>query len=377
MIKNRLCFSLLIAAAVLGASPTASAKKKVKVEPLKTTVGKYIQIGVALNDSITWGKDKGAVKIVQEHFNCAEPENCMKAEKIHPRNGYYFWDDADQFVKFCEDNSLTCYGHCLVWHSQAAHWMFKDDNGSPINRPQMIQRMRDHIYTIVGRYKGRVKGWDVVNEAVEDNGNLRDTLYCKYIGPDFIKLAFQFAHEADPDAELYINDYSMAKPAKRATYLRIVKELKEAGLRIDGVGMQSHNGIDYPDLAEYEKSIEEFSKLGVKVMMTELDLNMLPAPPTFQGADVGQSFEYQQKYNPYTKGLTEEAQKTFDDRYRAFFEIYSRHRDVIDRINFWNVSDGDSWMNDWPMKGRTAYPTLFDRNHQPKSVVKEINEMFK
>lgn len=370
---NKTSIGISLIALMLLLPSMAGAKKTL---PLRNTVGKYIQIGAALNDNITWGKDLGGQKVAQTHFNSAEPEDCMKAENIHPAEGVYAWSNADRFVEFCEQNGLTPYGHCLVWHSQAAMWMFKGPDGLPVSRELLIDRMREHIYNVVGRYKGRIKGWDVVNEAVDDEGHLRDTLFCRYIGDDFIKLAFRFAHEADPEAELYINDYSMSKPAKREAYCRIVKELQAEGIRIDGIGMQSHAGIDYPDMDEYEKSIVEFSRLGVKVMITELDMNMLPRPPHFEGADVGQSFVYNEKYDPYKKGLPRGMQELFNYRYRSLFELYYRHRDKIDRINLWNVSDGDSWMNNWPIKGRTAYPTLFDRKHRAKKVVDEINKIF-
>lgn len=372
--KTKTISVLAIAAMLFAPSAIAYCKK---TEPLRNTVGKFISIGAAVNDSITWGRDSKAAAVVKEQFNCIEPENCMKAEKIHPKEGVYFWDDADRYVAFGEENGLTVYGHCLVWHSQPAKWMFTDGNGQPANRPLLISRMREHIYNVVGRYKGRIKGWDVVNEAVCSDGSLRDTLFCRLIGPDYIKLAFRFAHEADPDAELYINDYGMASPAKRAAYCRIVKELQSEGLRIDGIGMQSHCGLDYPNMEEYEKSIKAFADLGVKVMITELDVNVLPAPPTFGGADVGQTFAYDKKYDPYPNGLTDSIQKQFDTVYLTLFDIYRRNSDKIDRINFWNVSDGDSWMNNWPIHGRTNYPTLFDRKYKPKNVVRAINEMFK
>lgn len=369
--KTSIC---LVSAMIMLLLPTMLSAKKIK--PLRNTVGKYIQIGAALNDEIVCGVDADGQRVVLEHFNCAEPENCMKAEKIHPAKNFYSWDNADRFVEFCEKHGLTAYGHCLVWHSQAARWMFTGDDGLPVSRELLIERMREHIYSVVGRYKGRIRGWDVVNEAVDDYGNLRDTLFCHYIGRDFIKLAFQFAHEADPDAELYINDYSMSKPKKREAYCRIIRELQAEGIRIDGVGMQSHSGIDYPEIDEYEKSIIAFHNLGVKVMITELDMNILPKPPRFEGADVGQHFESLPELDPYKNGLPREVEEIFNSRYRALFEIYYRQRDKIDRINLWNVSDGDSWMNNWPIKGRTAYPTLFDRQHKAKKIVNEINKIF-
>ncbi len=169
----------------------------------------------------------------------------------------------------------------------------------------------------------------------------------------------------------------MAKPGKREAYCKIIRNLKAKGLRIDAIGMQSHNGYDYPDYAEYEKSIEAFAAEGVKVMMTELDINMLPNPEGFGGADISQNFELQQKYNPYVNGLDKKAQKLFNQRYLDFFKIIERHKDVISRVTFWGVGDANSWLNGWPIKGRTNYPLLFDRNYEMKPVGKEIMKLFK
>ena len=254
--------------------------------------------------------------------------------------------------------------------------MFTDANGKTVSRETLIGRMYNHIMTVVDHYKGKVKGWDVVNEAIEDDGSYRQSPYYKIIGPEYIELAFQFAHEADPNVELYLNDYSMSKPGKRETYCKIIRNLKAKGLRIDAIGMQSHNGYDYPDYTEYEKSIEAFANEGVKVMLTELDMNMLPNPQGFGGAEISQKFELQKKFNPYVNGLDKKAQKLFNQRYLDLFKIVERHKDVISRVTFWGVNDGHSWLNGWPVPGRTNYPLLFDRDNQPKPVVKDIEKLF-
>jgi endo-1,4-beta-xylanase len=216
----------------------------------------------------------------------------------------------------------------------------------------------------------------VVNEAIEDDGSFRKSPYYNLLGEEFIEIAFRTAHEADPDAELYYNDYSMAGQAKREAVCRLVKKLKEKGLRIDGVGMQSHNGLDYPNLAEYEKSIDAFAACGVKVMITELDLNVLPNPQGFSGADIAQNFELQQKYNPYVDGLPAAKAKEVEKRWMELFNIYYKHRHQISRINLWGVSDGGSWLNGWPVKGRTNYPLLFDRQYKEKPVINEIIKLY-
>ncbi len=344
---------------------------------LKDVLGKYFTIGAAVTDDIVWGRSPEEARIVTENFNSIVAENSMKGENIHPYEDTFYWVDADRTVKFAEDHKLEMIGHCLVWHSQPPKWMFTYEKGDTVPRHVLIDRMYHHITTIVKRYKGRIKGWDVVNEAVNDDGTMRETPYYKIIGPDYIELAFRFAHEADPDAELYINDYSTAKPQKRATICKIVRQLKANGCRVDGIGMQSHNGTDYPDLKEYEASIDSFAACGVKVMMTELDLNMLPTPKDFSGAEISQNFKYEEKYNPYKNGLDKEGEKLFEQRYLDFFKIYYRHRHQISRVTFWGVTDTNSWLNDFPVEGRTNYSLPFDRNNKAKPVVKKIIELFK
>ena len=274
-------------------------------------------IGAAVNVRQVKSKDPKIQKVIKEQFSALVPENCMKPEEIHPKQ--YLWDfsDADAIVKLAQKNKQAITGHCLVWHSQVPYWFFKDDMAQPVTKEELINRMRDHIHTVVGRYKGKIKGWDVVNEAILDNGQMRNTQFYNTIGPEYIRLAFQFAHEADPNAELYYNDYSMDNPAKRQTVVNIIRDLKTHGCRIDGVGMQSHVSFS-TNLAEYEKSIETFAAEGVKVMVTELDLSVLPWPSGNYGAAVETNFEYQKSMNPYTDGLpADKAKPVIDGNYNG------------------------------------------------------------
>ena len=367
-----LALGLLLASAAF-----AQKGNKAEVLPsLQSTLGKHFLIGVAVDTRLPAGQDPAAEAIVIEQFNQVVAENCMKGEENHPEVNRFDFTDGDKLVDWAERNGKTVIGHCLVWHSQPPKWMFTDANGKTVSREVLIGRMYNHIMTVVTHYKGKIKGWDVVNEAFEDDGSYRKSPYYNIIGPEFIELAFQFAHEADPNVELYYNDYSTSKPGKREAICKLVRSLKSKGLRIDAVGMQSHNGYNYPDYAEYEKSIEAFAAEGVKVMMTELDVNMLPNPEGFGGAEISQNFELQAKYNPYVKGLDKKAQKLFNQRYLDLFKIIERHKNVISRVTFWGVNDGHTWLNDWPIKGRTNYPTLIDRNNQLKPVVKEIEKLF-
>lgn len=355
---------------------SAWAQKTPSHPALKDVLGKYFLVGAAVDRNLPAGEDPQAETLVKAQFNQVVAENCMKGELIHPEVNRYDWTDADRLVDWSQCHGMTLIGHCLVWHSQPPKWMFTDETGKNVSRETLIGRMYSHIMTVVTRYRGKIKGWDVVNEAFEDDGSYRKTPYYNIIGPEYLALAFQFAHEADPDAELYYNDYSMSKPSKREAVCQLVRQLKAKGIRIDAVGMQSHNGYNYPDYSDYEKSLEAFAAEGVKVMLTELDMNMLPNPKDFNGAEISQNFKLMEQYNPYVKGLDKKAQKLFNQRYLDLFRIVERHKDVISRVTFWGVNDGHTWLNDWPVKGRTNYPMLFDRDYQAKPVVKDILKLF-
>jgi len=361
---------------LVGCAFAQKANQQAQVPTFQEAMGKYFLVGAAVNTQLADGSDPAAEALVKTQFNQVVAENCMKGEVNHPEVNRFDFTDGDKLADWAEKNGKTLIGHCLVWHSQPPKWMFTDEKGNLVSREVLIGRMYNHIMTVVTHYKGRVKGWDVVNEAIEDDGSYRQSPYYKIIGPEYIDLAFQFAHEADPNVELYINDYSMAKPAKREAYCKLLRHLKAKGLRIDAIGMQSHNGYNYPDYAEYEKSIEAFAAEGVKVMMTELDVNMLPNPEGFSGAEISQKFELMKKYNPYEKGLDKKAQKLFNQRYLDLFKIIERHKDVISRVTFWGVNDDHSWLNGWPIPGRTNYPLLIDRNNEVKPVAKEIVKLF-
>lgn len=351
------------------------AKKVEEVSALKDAFAGKFYIGAALDSAQIKGRNTAAIRIVKEQFNAIVPENCMKSENIQPQEGVFDFTLPDKFVEFGEQNGMFVTGHTLIWHSQTPPWLFVDRLGNEVSREEMIERMKMHIQTVVGRYKGRIKGWDVVNEAILDDGSYRQSKFYQIVGEDFIRLAFEFAHEADPDAELYYNDYSMANPEKRDGVVAMVKKLQQEGVRIDGIGMQAHIGLTQPDITEFEKSIEAFSALGVKVMITELDLTLLPFPDMNVGAEVSASFDYQQKMDPYKNGLPDSVNVKFESRYLDFFKLFMKHQDVISRVTQWGVNDAQSWRNYWPIEGRTDYPLLFDRNNQPKPVVTKIIEL--
>jgi len=329
-------------------------------------------VGTALDSVQILGKAKPCTHLVKHQFNSIVAENCMKIEKIQPHEGVFDMTLPDRFVKFGEKNKMKIIGHTLVWHSQTPAWFFVDKAGKQVSREVLIERMRTHITTLVTCYKGRVHGWDVVNEALEDDGALRKSLWYKIIGPEYIELAFKFAHEADPNAELYYNDYNLYKPSKRAGAVQIVKTLQAKGCRIDAVGEQGHYSLGMNIFDDLEGSILAFSNLGVKVMITELDLTIIPFPSSEITADVSMSYQNSEKYNPYTKEVPQSVLNEFSDYYVKLFKIFVKHKNVIDRVTFWGVNDGQSWRNYWPIKTRTDYPLLFDRDNKAKPVVERI-----
>jgi endo-1,4-beta-xylanase len=344
------------------------------VSNLKDALAGKFYIGTALNAGHYSGRDTATIRVIREQFNAVVAENCMKPGPIHPREGVYNFAPADQFVEFSEKNHLFITGHCLIWHSQSPYWFFTDSLGKNVSRDVLIARMKEHISTVVGRYKGRVKGWDVVNEAIDEDGTYRKTKFLEIIGEDYVRLAFQFAHDADPEAELYYNDYSLANSEKRNGAVALVKKLKEQGAQVDGIGEQCHIGLDYPEISEFEKSIAAFAALGVKVLITEMDISVLPMPDNRVGADISANFEYKKKLNPFSGGLPDSVNTALENRYFDFFRLFLKHRNVISRVTLWGVNDAQSWKNNWPVRGRTDYPLLFDRKNQPKPVVQKIIE---
>lgn len=333
---------------------------------LKDAFKDYFRIGAALNQAQFEERDARGAAIVQVQFNTITPENVLKWESVHPRVDGYAFDAADRYVAFGEKHHMFIVGHTLVWHSQTPRWVFQDDQGAPLDRGALLKRMRDHIQTVVGRYKGRIGGWDVVNEALNEDGTLRQSPWLKIIGEDYLAKAFEFAHEADPKAELYYNDYSLENPAKRQGAVELVKKLKASGAPITAIGLQGHDKMEWPTVEQQDATILAFQQLGIKVNITELDVDVLPPDSQQTSADVSLSVAAQAKLNPYAAGLPEPVQQALARRYADLFAVFCKYRGTITRITFWGVSDGDSWLNNWPVRGRTSYPLLFDRKGQPK-----------
>lgn len=339
---------------------------------LKDVLGDKFLIGAALNTNQAAGCDTNAVNIVRRHFNSIVAENCMKSEVIHPEEDRFDFTPADEFVKFGEENGMAIIGHCLVWHSQLSPWFCVDEKGKNVSPEVLKERLKNHIHTIVGRYKGRIKGWDVVNEAIEGDGSYRKSKFYEILGEEYIPLAFRYAHEADPDAELYYNDYGMHEPGRRDAVVRMVKSLKEKGLRIDAVGMQGHMGLDYPTIGDFETSMLAFASTGAKIMITEWDMSALPT--VNRGANIADKVAFEKSLNPYPEALPDSVSRLWNARMKSFMQLFIKHADIVERVTAWGVADSDSWKNDWPVPGRREYPLFFDRAYQPKPFVKEILE---
>lgn len=363
------CFSFFTAALAMAACPIdGQAAPGGNVAALKDAARGMFHVGAAINSRQITEADKAGVAIVEKHFDSITPENVMKWENIHPKPETYDFKLADKYVEFGTKRGLFIIGHTLMWHSQTPKWVFENEAGEPISKEALMERLREHIRTVVGRYKGRVKGWDVVNEAVSDSdGNVRfDRPWYKILGEEGILEAFKVAHEADPEAELYYNDYSLANPVKRAGVLRLVNWLRAKGARVDGVGTQEHCSLEWPTIEDIDATIRDFAQAGYKVMVTELDVTVLPRPREYYGAEISTVFASAPELDPYRAGLPAEKEAELAKRYGEIFSVYAKHKDALTRVTLWGVSDRTSWLNGFPIRGRTDHPLLFDRNNQPK-----------
>lgn len=344
---------------------------------MKDALKDDFHIGTALNLQHIHGLDTAGLEIVKKQFSAIVAENCMKSMYLQPQEGVFFFDDADKFVELGEQNNLFITGHALIWHSQAPSWLFIDENGNDVSADVLKERMKKHIHTVVSRYKGRVKGWDVVNEAIEDNGEYRKSKFYQILGEEFIHLAFQYAHEADPDVELYYNDYNEWHEGKRNAIVKMVKSFKGKGIRIDAVGMQGHVDMNSPSLEEYQAAIDAYTDAGVKVMVTEFEMSALPLPRRNVGANIISTESYRKEMNPYTEGLPDSIAVQWENRMMEYFNLFINNSDNITRVTLWGVTDRDSWKNNFPMRGRTDYPLLFDRDYKAKAIVQKIVNIHK
>lgn len=365
--------SVLITA-ILAACVAAGAQQPTT---LKDAYRGVFHVGAAINERQIAGTDDVSTRIVATQFDSISPENVLKWERVHPEPDTYNFDLADKYVAFGQKNHMFIVGHNLVWHSQVPNWVFQDEQGKPLTRDALLKRMHDHIFTVVGRYKGRIQSWDVVNEALNDDGTLRKSKWQQIIGDDFIEKAFEYAHQADPQAELTYNDYSLENEAKLKGALAIVAKLKADGIPITTVGIQGHDSLEFPTLEQEDAAITAFAKLGVKVAISELDIDVLPRDPKLFSADISLKVKQDPKLNPYAAGLPDDVQQALAKRYAGLFAVFLKHRAEMSRVTFWGVTDKDSWLNNWPVPGRTSYPLLFDRNGKPKPAFDAVVEQVK
>lgn len=352
-------------AAIIASAKLQAAEKAAAATGLKEAYKDDFLIGAALSASIISKQDPKLVAIINKDFNSITPENCMKWGEMRNEDGSWKWADADAFVAFGSKHNLHMVGHTLGWHSQIPDSVFKNKDGSYISKAELEKKQKEHITTIVGRYKGKLAAWDVVNEAVGDDGKMRDSHWYKIMGDDFLVNAFNIAHEVDPKAHLMYNDYNNERPDKRQATLDMLKRLQKRNTPIHGLGMQAHIGLE-TNMQDFEDSILAYSALGLKVHLTELDIDVLPSVWNLPVAEISTRFEYKPERDPYIKGLPKDVEEKLAKAYESLFKILIKHRDKVDRVTFWGVSDDASWLNDFPIKGRTNYPLLFDRQQQPK-----------
>lgn len=371
---------LIVAVLACGAVRDGAAKSQaLRAQTLREAYRGLFRVGVAVNAAQFEERDLVADAIIETQFNTISPENALKWQALHPAPKRYNFASADRYVAFGQRRGMFVVGHCLVWHSQTPRWVFEDPDGRALTRKALLDRMRDHIHTVVGRYKGRIGGWDVVNEALNDDGTLRESQWLRIIGEDYIVKAFQFAHEADPRAELYYNDYSLENDAKRRGAVALLRRLQAAGISVSGVGLQSHVRIDGPSPQKEAQTIEDFAALGIKVNISELDVDVLPRTTKSDSADISAVTAPTADSNPYTSGLPEATQQKLAERYAELFDLFARHYQSIGRVTIWGLEDKDSWLNNFPVRGRINYPLLFDRKGMPKqafTAVLRVGEAF-
>jgi len=374
-------FFLLLLEMLPGCNPENSSTDKEKNRTvLKDAYREAFKMGTAVTPAIVSGEDTTLQEIVLGQFNTITPENVMKAARINPQPGIYNYGPADEYVAFGEKHHLFIIGHTLVWHNQCPPWFFTNAEGKPNTKEEQVERLRSHIQAVAGRYTGRVQAWDVVNEVIDNDGSYRPTTWVNAFGngDTLVKYAFRFTAEYAPNTELYYNDFNAWRPAKRDGIVRLVKMLQKEGIRIDGVGIQGHWGLNYPKTEYIEAAIDSFAACGVKVMITELDVDVLPL--TKEGQIIGQVMsdpqfqleEFKTFLDPYPGGLPDSMQTVLANRYKQLFELFYRKRDKIARVTLWGVHDGMSWKNGYPVPGRTNYPLLWDREKKPKPALEAV-----
>jgi endo-1,4-beta-xylanase len=327
---------------------------------LKDYYKNYFPIGVAVGPASLSGEE---AQLIVQQFNSITPENAMKMGPIHPEEHRYNWTIADSIVNFAVQHGIKVRGHNLCWHEQTPHWLFKDSLGNTVSKEVLLRRLKEHITTVVNRYKGKIYAWDVVNEAVDDDSThlYRNSLWYQICGEDFIVKAFEYAHEADPNAVLFYNDYNTERPEKRERVYQLLKKLVNAKVPINGVGLQAHWSIYEPSENELRTAIEKFASLGLKVQITELDISVYPWEKNRRA-----------KRSAESDAFTPEREQQQLEQYKKVFRIFRDYKNVITGVTFWDISDRRTWLDEYPVPGRKNYPLLFDEKLKPKKAYYEV-----
>lgn len=328
---------------------------------LKDYYSDYFITGVSVGPR-SFANDS-SINLIKQHYGSLTAENVMKMGPIHPTLDSFNWQYADQIVQFAKENGMKVRGHALCWHRQAPDWFFEDENGEQVTKEVLLKRLEEHINAVVGRYKEDVYAWDVVNEAISDNKDevFRKSKFYEIAGEEFIIKAFEYARAADPDALLFYNDYSVVDSAKRQKIYQMLQSYKSKGVPIDGMGIQAHWSIYYPDMKTIQETIDLFAEMGLDVQITELDVSVYPP-----GGD------RREKTEADIDIFTEEMNNRLTAQYDSIFRVLRANRDKISAVTFWNVSDRYSWLDFFPVRGRKNYPLLFDQNYQPKDAYYKV-----
>lgn len=322
---------------------------------LKDYYRDYFPVGVAVSPRAL--KTDEAALVLRE-FSSLTAENSMKMGPIHPARDRYNWNDADSIVAFAQRHQLKMRGHTLCWHQQTPGWLFVDSLQKEVSREELLKRLKEHITAVVSRYKGSIYAWDVVNEAISDKPGeyLRNSTWFRICGEEYIEAAFRYAHEADPDALLFYNDYNEISATKRAKIIRLVNSLKNRGVPIHGIGLQGHWAVNEPSYAQLDSTLREFSSTGLKLQITELDISVYSKEHDArarQASDTDTSFS-----------AVKESQQ--QQRYKEAFALFRKYQRHITGVTFWNISDRYSWLDNFPVRNRKDHPLLFDANLQRK-----------
>ena len=362
--KHLFKFSLCALALTMGANTGFAQSGETG---LKDAYKDYFSIGVAVNMRNISNPEQ--IAIIKKDFNSITAENDMKPQPTEPAYGQFNWENADKIANFCRSNGIKLRGHCLMWHAQIGEWMYKDEKGDLVSKEKLFQNMKHHITAIVERYKDVIYAWDVVNEAISDGGwqggrrgmgehpsPYRNSPLYQIAGDEFIKKAFIYAREADPNVLLFYNDYNAADPGKRDRIYNMVKSMKEEGVPIDGIGMQGHYNVYGPSMEDVDAALTKYSTIVKHIHITELDIR------------ANQEMGGQLNFSRDGGNISQVVKTLQEDQYARLFKVLRKHKDVVDNVTFWNLSDRDSWL------GARNYPLPYDENYKPKRVYSIIKD---